>query len=227
MLKKYYNDKIICLWVDRCNINLDVETNIHDDIEYKWNFWNWEMSNKKNPKSIWFSSGSYLWSVMIKGDNMNEKIEFTIEVTWKELTPEENILVEEFELIFLDLDGLKLVNDHKGHNVGDLMIVRFSQALSQAIIEKEMIFRVGGDEFVVTTEIGRSEEFISQVKAQLQGERISFSYGVEQATRCNFKQALIRSDQAMYEMKKEQKESNDEYYLIKKSNANKKYTLVN
>ncbi|MGF1710968.1 GGDEF domain-containing protein [Vibrio kagoshimensis] len=119
------------------------------------------------------------------------------------------IQLEEFELIFLDLDGLKLVNDHKGHNVGDLMIVRFSQALSQAIIEKEMIFRVGGDEFVVTTEIGRSEEFISQVKAQLQGERISFSYGVEQATRCNFKQALIRSDQAMYEMKKEQKESDN------------------
>ena len=116
------------------------------------------------------------------------------------------IQLEEFELIFLDLDGLKLINDHKGHNVGDLMIVRFSQALSQAIIEKEMGFRVGGDEFVVITEIGRSEEFISQVKAQLQGERISFSYGVEQTTRGNFKQALIRSDQAMYEMKKSQKE---------------------
>ena len=45
----------------------------------------------------------------------------------------------------LDLDGLKKVNDRKGHKVGDLMIVRFSQALSQAVLEDESVFRVGGD----------------------------------------------------------------------------------
>ncbi|NOH96321.1 GGDEF domain-containing protein [Vibrio sp. 99-70-13A1] len=118
------------------------------------------------------------------------------------------IKLEEFELVFLDLDGLKTVNDRKGHNVGDLMIVRFSQVLAKSTLdEDEMVFRVGGDEFVVTTRIGRSAEFISQVKMQLEGEKLSFSYGIEKANRANFKQALIQSDKAMYEMKKSHKEN--------------------
>ncbi len=59
------------------------------------------------------------------------------------------------------------------------MIVRFSQALSQAVLEDETVFRVGGDEFVATAQLGRGGEFVSQVNNLLHGENISFSYGIE------------------------------------------------
>ncbi|MFA0410187.1 GGDEF domain-containing protein [Vibrio splendidus] len=119
------------------------------------------------------------------------------------------IKLEEFELIYFDLDGLKMVNDRKGHQMGDLMIVRFSQALNQVTLEDEMVFRVGGDEFVVTAQLGRGGKFVKQVSRLLQGEEISFSYGIEVTCRDNFKQALVESDRAMYEMKKAQRSETD------------------
>ncbi|MFA0115280.1 GGDEF domain-containing protein [Vibrio sp. 10N.261.46.E11] len=115
------------------------------------------------------------------------------------------IKLAEFELIYFDLDGLKEANDLKGHKVGDLMIVRFSQALRQTALEDEMVFRVGGDEFVATAQLGRGGEFVNQVTNLLHGENISFSYGIEVTSRDNFKQALVESDKAMYEMKKAQR----------------------
>lgn len=115
------------------------------------------------------------------------------------------IKLEEFDLIYFDLDGLKLVNDKKGHNVGDLMLVRFSQALKQCTIDDEMAFRIGGDEFVVTVNSSRAQDYITQVNNLLDSEQISFSYGIEHSTRANFEEALIKSDKAMYEMKKSAK----------------------
>lgn len=112
------------------------------------------------------------------------------------------IQLQEFELIYFDLDGLKQVNDRKGHQVGDLMIVRFSQALSQAALEDEMVFRVGGDEFVAIAQLGRGGEFVTQLTNLIHGENISFSYGIEVTCQENFQQALDKSDKAMYKMKK-------------------------
>lgn len=111
------------------------------------------------------------------------------------------IKLKKFDLIYLDLNGLKRVNDDKGHSVGDLMIVRFSQGLKQSLLGDEMLFRVGGDEFVVTSEPERAEEFVSHVKNVLHGENISFSYGIVKASKNTFNQALIESDRAMYQMK--------------------------
>ncbi|MFA0193715.1 GGDEF domain-containing protein [Vibrio artabrorum] len=115
------------------------------------------------------------------------------------------IKLKEFELIYFDLDGLKEVNDQKGHQVGDLVIVRFSQALSQTALGDEMVFRVGGDEFVVTAELGRGEEFVNQVNCRLHGEDIPFSYGIEVTNQENFDLALDKSDKAMYQMKQSQR----------------------
>ncbi|QFT09775.1 GGDEF domain-containing protein [Vibrio sp. THAF190c] len=114
----------------------------------------------------------------------------------------DTITLAEFDVIYLDLDGLKRVNDLKGHNVGDLMIVRFSQVLRQAAVQDELLFRIGGDEFVVVALKGRSAEFIDQVVNLLHGENIDFSYGVAPATQDTFQQALVASDKAMYTMKK-------------------------
>lgn len=121
----------------------------------------------------------------------------------------DTVTLEQFDLIYLDLDGLKRVNDLKGHNVGDLMIVRFSQVLRQAAVQEELLFRIGGDEFVVIALKGRSADFIEQVVNLLHGENIDFSYGVTSGTRETLQQALVDSDKAMYGMKKSKQPESD------------------
>ena len=124
------------------------------------------------------------------------------------------IKLSSFDLIYFDLNGLKQVNDIKGHAVGDLMIMRFAQALKVHCLKEEMAFRVGGDEFVVTVEPERSLTYINSVHASLLDESISFSYGIEKATKENFDEALIRSDKAMYTMKKAQKKSTSSAQIL-------------
>ena len=95
--KKYYNSKIICLWVEKCNINLNVQNNSKDRLEYNWDFWNWEYSNVKNPKSVWFSTGSYKINLQIVWENIHEDKEVDIQVIWKEIGKEEKNIVKEFQ----------------------------------------------------------------------------------------------------------------------------------
>lgn len=52
-------------------------------------------------------------------------------------------------LIYLDLDGLKRINDTYGHTTGDQALVAMAQLLRQAFRETDIKARLGGDEFVV------------------------------------------------------------------------------
>jgi diguanylate cyclase (GGDEF)-like protein len=52
-------------------------------------------------------------------------------------------------LVFVDLDGLKLVNDTQGHTAGDALIVDAARVLTGVFRESDVIARLGGDEFAV------------------------------------------------------------------------------
>jgi len=52
-------------------------------------------------------------------------------------------------LIFIDLDGFKLVNDSAGHEVGDGLLRAVAQRLGEAITPPSFVGRWGGDEFIV------------------------------------------------------------------------------
>ena len=95
--KKYYNSQIICLGVEKCNINLNVETNSKDTLEYNWDFWNWENSDSQNPRSVWFTKGKYEIILTILWDNINEQKHLKVEVIWKEVWIEQQNIVEEFQ----------------------------------------------------------------------------------------------------------------------------------
>src|ERR1019366_927678 len=52
-------------------------------------------------------------------------------------------------VLFIDLDGLKPINDTYGHDVGDQAIVATAEALQETIGTYGMVGRLGGDEFLV------------------------------------------------------------------------------
>jgi len=52
-------------------------------------------------------------------------------------------------LLYLDLDRFKQINDDYGHAVGDRLLVTFCQRLRNTLRGSDLIWRVGGDEFVI------------------------------------------------------------------------------
>ncbi|HET9482586.1 MAG TPA: PAS domain S-box protein, partial [Xanthomonadales bacterium] len=55
----------------------------------------------------------------------------------------------DYAVLFLDLDGFKLVNDSLGHAAGDRLLVAIAEKLSVAIAGEALVARYGGDEFTV------------------------------------------------------------------------------
>jgi diguanylate cyclase (GGDEF)-like protein len=55
-------------------------------------------------------------------------------------------------LLFIDMDNLKWINDHHGHNEGDQALINLANMLKKTFRESDIIARIGGDEFVVLSE---------------------------------------------------------------------------
>lgn len=106
--------------------------------------------------------------------------------------------------IYIDLNGLKKVNDEQGHRAGDELIVRAAGTI--AGIFAEDAYRVGGDEFVVILLDVSREDFArktEQLRRQMQENSVDASIGgVWQASTENLENLLRRADENMYKEKK-------------------------
>jgi diguanylate cyclase (GGDEF)-like protein len=52
-------------------------------------------------------------------------------------------------LVFVDVDGLKIINDYLGHKYGDLALKQTAALLKKTFRENDLVARMGGDEFVI------------------------------------------------------------------------------
>lgn len=60
-----------------------------------------------------------------------------------------NSSIQNVAIFFLDLDGFKPVNDHLGHQAGDLMLKKIGYRLKGLVNKQTKVYRIGGDEFVI------------------------------------------------------------------------------
>lgn len=70
-------------------------------------------------------------------------------------------------VLFIDLDGLKAVNDSFGHAVGDHLLVSVAERLARTLRDSDTIARLGGDEFVIL-----AEDLDSDAEALAVAERV-------------------------------------------------------
>lgn len=69
--------------------------------------------------------------------------------------------VQQFGMLFLDLDRFKHINDTLGHNVGDYILKLLGMRLSKLVKEGDIVARVGGDEFFILANNINEEETIN------------------------------------------------------------------
>lgn len=65
--------------------------------------------------------------------------------------------------MYLDLHGLKPVNDSYGHQAGDTVLIKVTSRLKGVLDSIGLLYRLGGDEFAIVLPGKRSEEELSEI----------------------------------------------------------------
>ncbi|MGV8906284.1 MAG: EAL domain-containing protein [Acetobacterium sp.] len=73
-------------------------------------------------------------------------------------------------VLYIDLDGFKLVNDTFGHANGDIVLVEIGKRIKKHIQESDLVSRIGGDEFTVVLESFRSKNDLAKMAKDLLAE---------------------------------------------------------
>src|SRR4029453_16561707 len=55
-------------------------------------------------------------------------------------------------MLFVDSDGLKMINDTFGHQAGDEALIQVAELLSRGVRRSDVVARIGGDEFAILLE---------------------------------------------------------------------------
>jgi diguanylate cyclase (GGDEF)-like protein len=129
---------------------------------------------------------------------------------------ETHLPLGDYSLISLDLDHFKAVNDTFGHSAGDTVLTQVAATLAGAVRGDDAVYRVGGEEFLVTLP-GASEASAVRIAERIRagvksldltgiapGGRMTVSLGVTSVTNgdaASFTTALEQADAALYASK--------------------------
>jgi diguanylate cyclase (GGDEF)-like protein len=117
-------------------------------------------------------------------------------------------------MLFVDLDGLKMINDTFGHRAGDEALIQVAALLAKGVRHSDVVARIGGDEFGILLESSDEHDaqetaarLIDQISAcdfTHDGEALplSVAIGVGMIDALDTAEAVMeRADEAMYARK--------------------------
>ena len=116
---------------------------------------------------------------------------------------------EPLSIIMFDIDYFKSVNDKYGHDIGDKVLIEYTELIVSVLRATDVLCRVGGEEFVIiaphTTAIDAyklAEKIRKAVEHSKQILQVTMSFGVTQHRDFEDKDAMFkRADKALYEAK--------------------------
>ncbi len=122
-------------------------------------------------------------------------------------------------LFFIDMDGLKKINDTYGHQAGDAAIVTCANILKSSFREGDIIGRMGGDEFtVLASELDKSHTKVVKKRLQAGFKKFNKTSGLPYEVNCSmgvelianyseesFEASLQKADELLYEEKMEKR----------------------
>lgn len=113
-------------------------------------------------------------------------------------------------MLFMDLDGFKAINDTRGHEWGDQVLVQVGAVLHDLAVDAHLVGRLGGDEFVMCVEapVDAMESVLQHMQdrlrrhiASLAGLGCSVGHAVWDADCPDYETLLRNADRAMYASK--------------------------
>lgn len=118
------------------------------------------------------------------------------------------------DVLFIDLDHFKTVNDTFGHEVGDHVVAMAAARIESAIRNDDLVYRTGGDEFVVLCEatgddpgerIGLAERIVERLREPFPIKdkvvRIGATVGIAAAGDRSLTETVGAADRALYTAK--------------------------
>lgn len=121
---------------------------------------------------------------------------------------------DEAAMLFVDIDGLKAINDSHGHPAGDEALIQVAELLAGGVRKSDCVARIGGDEFGILLERANAEsaaetaqrlvERIAACEFRYDGHRLKLGVAVGIGlikAGDSAEDVILRADRAMYREK--------------------------
>jgi len=117
-------------------------------------------------------------------------------------------------MLFVDVDGLKIINDSFGHQAGDQALIQISEVLSAGVRRGDIVGRLGGDEFGILLEqanVASAQEMAARLGEQIaaceflhDGDELPLSVAIGVAIidgQASPAEVMAQADEEMYRRK--------------------------
>lgn len=117
-------------------------------------------------------------------------------------------------MLFVDVDGLKAINDKHGHLAGDAALIHLTALMASSVRKSDLVARIGGDEFAILLDHSPNDVAIEAARrlAVLVADsdfihkgvalELSVAIGLAMIERGDTPESVLdRADQAMYRIK--------------------------